>query len=145
MKKILNLLLIVCIILTLSTNVFAKTTVVNTSVNYNGKPLKFEKPVLNIDGSTYFPMRELLNNLGVSNDNINWDGDTKSVAIYANNTITLFVIDSNEMVENGVPSTITTKPVIYNGSAYLPVRPVAKACGIKVGYDEKTRTINLTK
>ncbi len=145
MKKIFTLLLLACIILSFNTSVFAKTTVVNTTVNYNNSVIKFDKSVLNIDGSTYFPMRELLNKLGVSDDNIHWDADTKSIAIYANNTITLFEINNKKIVENGEPYTSTTSPVIYNGSTYLPIRPVAKACGITVNYDATTRTINLKK
>ncbi len=145
MKKILKLFLLICIVLSLNTTVFAKTTMVNTTVNFNKSTLSFEKPVLNIDGSTYFPMREVLNKLGVNDSNISWDQDTKSVAVYANNTITLFVIDSNQIIENGDAYTVTTKPVIYNGSTYLPIRPVARACGISVGYDGLTKTITLTK
>ncbi len=141
MKKILNFLLVICFILTTTITVFSQTQIVDTNVYFNETKLDFSNDVLNIDGSTYFPMRELLNNLGVEDDNIHWDPDLRAVTIFANNTITMFVIDDMTIIENGSPYEVTTPPIIYNNSTYLPIRPVAKACGFNIHYDEATRTI----
>ncbi len=145
MKKIINFMLLFCFVLTLTVPVSAKTQVVDSNVYFQGNKLEFENDVLNIDGSTYFPMRELLNNLNVSNDNILWEDELRAVTIYANNTITMFVIDSNEIIENGTPYTVTTPPIIYNNSTYLPIRPVARACGYDITYDETTKAIYVTE
>jgi|GEM_PF-6324398 len=36
------------------------------------------------------------------------------------------------------------KPIVYNGSVYLPVRAVADAAGLKVNYNTTTSTVELT-
>ncbi len=141
MKKILNFLLVICFVLTTSIPVFSQIKVVDTNVYFNEIKLEFSNNVLNIDGSTYFPMRELLNNLGIDDNNIHWDPDFRAVTIFANNTVTMFIIDDTTIIENGTPYEVTTPPIIYNNSTYLPVRPVARACGYSIHYDETTRTI----
>ncbi len=143
MKKTLKFILALCLILSLSTSVFAKTTVVKTDVYLNNNKLSFSKPVLNIDGYTYFPMRELLNDLGVNDNNIIWDSETKSVTMHANNTITIFLVNSNEVIQNGKKVKIDSKPVIYQGSTYLPIRPVADACGLETTYNSANKSIYL--
>ncbi len=145
MKKIFSTFLILSMIFLLSVNVFAKTTEVKTDVYFADKKITFEKPIYNIDGRTYFPMRELLNDVGVTDNNIIWDADTKTVTYYANNTIIIFEINSNIQIINGKKVKMDAKPVIINGSTYLPIKYVGESCGYKVSYDEKTRSIHLTK
>lgn len=145
MKRILSLLMTFCFILSFNVISFAETKVVYTPTYLENNMLSFENPILNIDGTTYYPMRQLLNELGVSDDNILWDADTKTVTMYSNNTITLFEIGSSIAIENGTSVDIKTPPIIYNNSTYLPIRPVAEACGLSVLYDQATKTIKLTK
>jgi len=44
---------------------------------------------------------------------------------------------------NGVEKKLETTPLVYEGSAYLPVREVAKLTGYELDYKEETRTIEL--
>ncbi len=147
MKKIISIFFTLCFVLSLTLSVFAQGTpkVVNTNVTINGKAVTFDKPILNIDGSTYFPMRELLNKLGVEDKNITWYEDMRYVQVYYNGQIIIIDVDSPHIVKNGVEFPTTNKPYIYKGSTYLPIRPVATVCDYKVAYDEKTRTINVKK
>lgn len=145
MKKILSLLLVFCFILSTKINLLANPVVVDTNIYLGADKLTFENDILNISGSTFYPMREVFNKLGVDDSNILWDKDTKTITVYANNTITIFEIDSNTVIENGEKTESSAKPFIYDSSTYLPIRPVAKACGYNVRYDEKTKTIYLSK
>lgn len=149
MKKIysisIKILISVCFILSFSNSVFAQTKeVTNVPVYVSDKLTTFSKPVINIDGSNYFPMRELLNSMGVTDNNILWDAPTKSVTFYANNQIIIYTINQGYVVVNG-ESKASPKPVIYNGSTYLPIRSVAENSGFKVSYDSKTKTTKLSK
>lgn len=146
MKKISALFLTLILSISLYTSVFAKTTVVSSvPVVVNNAPIEFTLPVLNIDGSNYFPMRELLNALGVSDNNINWNQEKKQVTFYANNKIIIYTIDDFNVISNGVTTKMDTKPVIYNGSTYMPIRSVATSCGYNVSYDNATKTTKLSK
>ncbi len=145
MKKIINFLLLICFVLTITIPVSAKTQVVAPNVYLEESKLDFENDVINVDGSTYFPMLELLHNFNVSDENILWDPEIRAVTIFANNSITMFVIDSAEIIENGSPLAVTTPPIIYNDSTYLPIRLVARACGYDVHYNEITKNITITK
>jgi len=44
---------------------------------------------------------------------------------------------------NGVEKKLETTPLVYEGTAYLPVREVAKLTGYELEYKEETRTIEL--
>ncbi|WP_079911206.1 stalk domain-containing protein [Paenibacillus sp. 32352] len=45
---------------------------------------------------------------------------------------------------NGAEKPLETTPLVYEGTAYLPVREVAKLTGYELVYQEETRTIELT-
>ncbi|MDO3676557.1 stalk domain-containing protein [Paenibacillus ehimensis] len=45
---------------------------------------------------------------------------------------------------NGVETPLETSPLVYEGTAYLPVREVGKLTGYTVSYKEDTQTIELT-
>ncbi|WP_088830276.1 stalk domain-containing protein [Paenibacillus tyrfis] len=45
---------------------------------------------------------------------------------------------------NGVDTPLETTPLVYEGTAYLPVREVGKLTGYTVSYKEDTQTIELT-
>lgn len=143
MKKITCFILTLAIIFSFSTNIFADTVSVDTKVYFEDTELIFENPVYNIDGRTFFPMRELLNNLGVSDDNIIWYPSMKVVSFYANNVISMYEINSNVRIINGESSEIDAMPVIIDGSTYLPIRYVADGCGYTVNFDEATMSIHI--
>lgn len=146
MKKLTTLFLALILTFSFYTSAFAKTTVVGSvPVVVNNAPIEFTLPVINIDDSNYFPMRELLNALGVSDNNINWNQEKKQVTFYANNKIIIYTIDDYNVISNGITTKMTTKPIIYNGSTYLPIRSVADSCGYKVSYDNATKTTKLSK
>jgi len=42
---------------------------------------------------------------------------------------------------NGQNKEVSERPVVINGSTYLPVRAFGEAVGKRVGWDEKTRTV----
>ncbi len=147
MKKYISLTLGLILSMNMLVPTFAETTVVNAKVLYTNTntPISFKKEVLNVDGTTFFPLRELLNNLGVANEDINWEATTKTVTFSNDNYTSSFTIGKNEYTSNGVIFDMPVAPFIKDGNTYLPIRYVANSLGIKVGYDEGIRQILLTK
>lgn len=146
MKK-LNKLFILTFFVTVvifNINVFANTQVVdNVNVVIDGEEVTFENPILNVDGRNFFPMRELLNKLGIPNEEIYWEyvkpGD-KTVTFSEFKQIS-FKVGSKKYGYNFMfDHEMDTAPIIYKGMMYLPIKYVAEANRFYLKYDDKTRT-----
>ncbi len=147
MKKLISLSLAVVIALGANTMTFADTVVNNdVSVLYTNTntPITFKSDVLNVDGTNFFPMRELLNNLGIDDSQINWNSETKQVNFsndFYNNT---FTINDDMYSKNDFSYEMPVEPFIYENKTYLPIRYIAESIGLTVGYDEGLKQILIT-
>jgi ABC-type antimicrobial peptide transport system permease subunit len=47
-----------------------------------------------------------------------------------------------KLIVNGVDQQLSSEPLVYKGTTYLPVRSVFDAVGYEVQYDPSTKTIN---
>ncbi len=147
MKKLLSLFLATTVILTSSMSVFADTTITNdVSVLRTNTytEMTFNNDILNVDGTTFFPLRELLNNLGVNDDDIYWDSDARTIDFSNDKYDVTFTVDEDTYTQNGVQFDMPVAPFIYNDLTYLPIRYVATSLGYKVGYDEGLRQVLIT-
>jgi len=68
---------------------------------------------------------------------------TSTVSFAANQDISAVLTNFNFVV-NGQAKTISTQPIAYNGTSYLPVRELSNLLGYEVTYNESSRTISLT-
>lgn len=68
---------------------------------------------------------------------------TSTVSFAANQDISAVLTNFNFVV-NGQAKTISTQPIAYNGTSYLPVRELSNLLGYEVTYNEVSRTIMLT-
>lgn len=167
MKKIYKCLIITTVfVMMFSMSAFADTKVVtNQKVVLNNKQITFKDPILNIDGRNFFPMRELLNNLGVKDDEINWNANTKTVTFDKNKNISFQVGSNTYNVSNGdktdssvfglkisddeyvpfsdITTTMDTKPIIYNSKMYLPIKYILDANHYYYTYDANTKTTSI--
>jgi hypothetical protein len=92
---------------------------------------------------TYVPVRYLAYSLGVAEDAVTWDGNSRKVGISKNNTNIALVIGSPVMQVNKKPITMDASPEITGDRTFLPARWVAEALGAKVEWDDATRTITI--
>lgn len=112
-------------------------------------------------GTTYLPVRAVAGALGLS---VDWDAKTSTVSLTsgaeanpgsgtpaASNAtkkieITYrdikLLIDGTEIIPTDANGN-TVEPFIYDGTTYLPVRAVASALGVEVGWDGDTGTVYL--
>jgi hypothetical protein len=109
----------------------------------DGALTSYKNVPVSVNGSNLLPLRELLVNLGVPNDDdhIIYKSADKSVTIiYGQTTILLKIGDTTAYV-NGEPIKLNAAPILYKNSTFIPIRFVAEAMGKKVVWDGKTRTV----
>lgn len=97
------------------------------------------------DGRTLLPLREVLTNLGVKNDDehIIWDGTKRSVTVKKDDKVIYLEVGKTVGSVNGNEITIDVPPIIYakNNRTYIPARFVAESLGKEVVWDASTRSV----
>lgn len=88
---------------------------------------------------TYVPVRYLAYSLGVTEDDVTWDGNARRVGISKDNTIIALIIGSPYMYVNQKPVKMDVSPEITNGRTMLPARWIAEALGAEVEWDDTTK------
>lgn len=95
------------------------------------------------DSRTYFPVRYVAQAVGITADNVVWDGAQRTVTIFRANRIVQVTIGSTTMLVNGVPLTMDVAPEITAERTMLPIRFVAQGLGVNVDWDAATQTVTL--
>lgn len=116
------------------------------SVMLNGEFVNFTDAVPEITNDrTFIPLRTVLNALGIEDDSITYDSETKTVtAVRGDTTITLTIgQNAITVIKDGKRETIETDAAAYiaNDRTLVPVRFVAEALGCNVGWDSYRRTV----
>lgn len=111
-------------------------------VHVNGHIIRFNTdPVLSDTGSTLVGYRSIMEELGAA---VSWDEATKTVTAEKDGTTVTLTIGSDTAYVNGEAQTLTQPPEIQNGSTMIPIRFMAEALGMKVGWTESSRLITIT-
>ena len=117
------------------------------SVMVNGEIVAFPDAAPQIvDGRTFIPLRATFTALGFADEDITWDGETRTAtAVKEGLTITLTEGENTVTVtKDGESETLETDAAAYvdaaTGRVLVPVRFVAQAAGCNVGWDGTTRT-----
>ena len=110
------------------------------SVYMNGKQVLRDRALL-IDSVTYVSLRsfaELANGGKVS-----WDANTRTAYIKKDSRV-VSATDGNYYINADGRYFYTVERIrIVNDTMYVPIRPMAKAFGYEVGWDNKTRSVTL--
>lgn len=98
-----------------------------------------------INDSTMVPFRKIFNSLGVSDENITWIADTRTIIAKNGNVEIELQIDNNiakKTVSGEVENiTLLSAPVIVNDRTLVPVRFIAESMEKLVGWDSQNRTV----
>ena len=143
MKKILALL-ILCL------TFVSSTYAANVNVQINGKNIDFtdnngarvEAQIIN--DRTMVPFRKIFNELGVNDENIKWDGETRTIVAQKEDTVIKLQIE-NKIAEKRVGDVVTKitldqAPIISNNRTLVPLRFIAESLGKTVAWDSSNKT-----
>ncbi|GEM_PF-5299233 len=121
------------------------------TIDNNVYPL--DVPAYISNGSTMLPLRALANAMGISDDDISYDAQSKTASLSPNNLIEVSITAGENKIDissNGLDTSmeISTPAQITNGRLFLPLRAMANALGISdsaVSYDAATKTVTIEK
>lgn len=147
MKKTLIILSIILIAgLFMPVNAASSITEKNDiKISINGTISSYTDTPINVNGRTLLPLRELLTNLGVPNDDqhIIWNNKEQSVTVIKDQIqIYLVVGDKNAKVNDKAVVT-DAAPVNYHSRVYIPARFVAEAFGMSVTWNPDIKTVSI--
>lgn len=114
-----------------------------TDYTVNGNKLTMDVAPIIKDGRTFLPVRYVAQALGVSDDNIIWDGVNETVTLLKGDKVVQLKIGSKTLLVNGVSITMDVSAELVSGRTMLPFRAIAQALGATVGWDEATQTVTL--
>ncbi len=148
MKKLLASILALVMLFAMTGNSFGAeiqsvNEVPDIKIVMDGSLTTYKNMPISINGSNLLPLREMLVNLGVSNDDehIIFNKADKSVTTKMGDTTIVLYIGKNTAYVNEKPLTLNVAPVIYKNSTYIPLRFVAEALGKKVVWSGSSRTV----
>lgn len=93
------------------------------------------------DGRTYLPVRYVAYALGISPENVIWDG-VKATFIGQGRVVQV-TPGSNVLAINGAPVSMDVVAEVVDGRVMVPFRWVAQAFGAQVDWDEATQTVTM--
>ncbi len=118
------------------------------AIEWNGEPLTFTDAVPQIvNDRTYLPFRTVFTALGFADEDITYEGESKTVCASSGElTISMVIGESKVSVTRDGETTVmdTDAPVFIDpkvGRTYVPARFVAEAAGYRVGWNGDTRTV----
>jgi hypothetical protein len=131
-----------------SSSVFAADSITESpdvKIVIEGKMGAYTDVPIITNGRTMLPLREVLTNLGVQNDDqhIIWDGTKKSVTVKKDDSVIYLEVGKTNGNVNGNEVEIDVAPIIYNKNnrVYIPARFVAESLGKEVVWDAATRSV----
>lgn len=122
----------------------AQFVIDSTSYTVNGVEKTVDVAPFIDGGRTYLPVRFVADALGVSESNIIWDANTKTVTLIKGDRVAQLAIGSKTLKVNGASITMDAAAQVKDGRTVLPIRYVAQALGANVQWDEATRTVTIT-
>ncbi|MEW6573777.1 MAG: copper amine oxidase N-terminal domain-containing protein [Bacillota bacterium] len=113
-----------------------------TKVKVNGVDINFDVPPVIESGRTLVPLRKIAEALGC---NVKWNDTNKTILLEKGNTHVYLQVNSTAAKVNGKAKKLDVPPRITQGRTLLPLRFLAEALGLKVGYDKTSQTITISR
>lgn len=112
----------------------------STTAVVNGKNKKIEVAPLSRNGTTYVPVKIILDEFGGS---AQWDAKAKKVMVLRGTKMIELWVGQKDYIANGVRNTSEVSPIIYKNRTFVPLRLVSEQIGLKVDWDGKNKSITL--
>lgn len=117
----------------------------DVTVLVNGKKVVSDVPAAIVSDRTMLPFRAVFNALGVKDDSIKWDQNSRSIEVNSGGKYIFLAVGSPGALIGDTLITLDAVPYIENSRTFVPVRFVSEALGANVKWDENTRTVTITK
>lgn len=135
MKKIISMLLVICLMLSVNITTFASDTIY---VTLDGSYIEFDVKPQIINGRTMVPIRAIFEKMGAT---VEWDGNTSSAICTKGDTVVKMTVNSMDMYINNQVTKMDISPVVIDGRTLAPARYVAEAFGADVQWSQKNNTV----
>ena len=107
-------------------------------VTLNGRELVLDAEPVIADDTTLIPLRNVLEELGLT---VDWNGESQTVTAVKDDVNLSLKIGSTKAVVNGKDVTLLTAPIISNDRTLVPIRFIAESMGLNVDWNGDTRTV----
>lgn len=98
-----------------------------------------------VTSRTLVPLRKMANALGITDENIKWNDETRTVELKRGQSTIMLTIDSKQALVNYLPVPELDQPaIIRNSRTFVPLRFVSEQFGLLVGWDGEQRLVTLT-
>lgn len=135
MKKIISLLLVVCMLFSVVITTYASNEI---CVTLDGNYVDFDVKPQIINGRTMVPIRAIFEKMGAT---VQWDSGTSSAICTKGDTVVKMTVNSTSMYINNQAQTMDVAPVVVDGRTLAPARYVAEAFGADVQWSQKNNTV----
>lgn len=140
MKKIISLLLVICLFLSSTILVLSNENEIRVYVE--GQKVLFDVPPQTINDRTMVPIRAIFEVMGAT---VNWDNSTQTAICTKGNTVVKMTLNSKTEYINDVSYEMDVTPVIVDSRILAPARYVAEAFGYFVNWDNNTKSVHINK
>ncbi|MDF2546648.1 MAG: copper amine oxidase N-terminal protein [Anaerosolibacter sp.] len=101
---------------------------------------KFDVPPVIKQGRTLIPVRAITEGLGAE---VQWDGENQTVTVTKDGVEIIFDLKTGAVTVDGEAKTIDVPAGLINNRTMVPLRFIAEALNLKVGYDSETGVIDI--
>ncbi|WP_169834410.1 N-acetylmuramoyl-L-alanine amidase [Paenibacillus donghaensis] len=95
----------------------------------------------NVDGSVMIPIRVVVENLGFE---VLWEQKSRVVTVQQAGKSVALAVGSKQATSGGVSLDLNAAPKQSGGTVLVPIRFIGEQFGLKVGWDNKDKTVYLT-
>lgn len=110
------------------------------SISVNGTKKSIEVAPLMRDSSTYVPIRYVLDAFG---GQAFWDPATKHILVLRGSKVLDLTLGQKEFVLNGKRQSAEVAPLLIDGRTLVPLRLVSEQLGLKVNWEQNTKTVTI--
>lgn len=113
------------------------------NVSLNGNQITFDVPPCIIADRTLVPIRAFANALGISDNDIDYNGNENTVTIKnGKNTVKLYINNPDSYI-NGQKAEIDVPPTVIDGRTLVPLRFISENFNCSVDYTDSSDALNV--
>ncbi|NJJ39434.1 stalk domain-containing protein [Paenibacillus apii] len=118
----------------------ASMTIGQKTLTVNGTKKAIDSAPLVQNGTTYVPIRYVLDAFGGS---ASWDPVTRKIMVLRGSKALDLTVNKKEFVLNGVRQSAEVAPLLLKGRTLVPLRLVSEQLGLTVKWEQETKTVTI--